>query len=129
MPVGIGNGGMRKSRVPSCTALSRERRDREGVGGPVLEGFRGIRPLTAGWLVKRGSRHGRRNAGDDPRGVLEAVETLQRLVKQGRPREEAIRLIACVLMDEMFHVMDQGREFDRARYVSGLSRLPRLPWE
>jgi peroxiredoxin family protein len=75
-------------------------------------------------------------------GVLQAVETqirdkeppetgktLERLRKEGRERDEAIRLIACVLMDEMFHVMEQQRDFDRARYVQGLSRLPHLPWE
>lgn len=59
----------------------------------------------------------------------EAGETLQRLMKEGQSRDEAIRLIACVLMDEMFHIMEQQRDFDRARYVSGLSRLPRLPWD
>lgn len=75
-------------------------------------------------------------------GVLEAVETqirdndppetgetLQRLMQEGQARDEAIRLIACVLMDEMFHILQQQRAFDRSRYVSGLSRLPRMPWE
>lgn len=59
----------------------------------------------------------------------EAGETLQRLMQEGQARDEAIRLIACVLMDEMFHIMEQQRAFDRDRYVSGLSRLPRLPWD
>lgn len=74
--------------------------------------------------------------------ILEAVETqirerdppeteatLRRLMEEGEPREEAIRLIACVLADEMFQIMKHEREFDRAGYVRALDRLPRMPWE
>lgn len=59
----------------------------------------------------------------------ETSETLERLVAEGYPREEAIRLIGCVLASEMFEIMQQEREYDRARYVQALSRLPHLPWE
>lgn len=59
----------------------------------------------------------------------ETAETLQRLMDEGESREEAIRLISCVLADEMFQIMKHEREFDRAGYVEALARLPRMPWE
>ena len=59
----------------------------------------------------------------------ETAETLERLLGEGYPREEAMRFIGCALADEMFQVMNNEREFDGDRYVRLLSRLPTLPWE
>lgn len=63
--------------------------------------------------------------GDPP----EAAETLDRLLAEGYPRDEAVRLIGCALGDEMFQIMKHEREYDRARYVGLLRKLPQLPWE
>lgn len=72
--------------------------------------------------------------------VLEAIEnqirdkdppetalTLKRLMKGGRSREEAMRLIGCVMAVEIFEIVKNNRPFDRQRYVENLNRLPQLP--
>lgn len=63
--------------------------------------------------------------GDPP----ETAQTLQRLMSAGESREEALRLIGCVMADEMFHIMKHKRVFDLARYTRMLGRLPRMPWD
>lgn len=65
-------------------------------------------------------------ADDDP---PEAAETLERLIEEGFSREEARQYIACAMADEMFQIMKRERQYDRARYVNLLQRLPTLPWE
>lgn len=60
---------------------------------------------------------------------IEAKETLDRLIQSGQSREEALRLIAGVLANEMFNVMKSKSHFDNARYVANLARLPKLPWD
>ena len=62
---------------------------------------------------------------NDPR---EAKETLDRLIQSGKSREEALRLIAGVLANEMFEVMKNKSHFDNTRYAANLARLPNLPW-
>ena len=57
----------------------------------------------------------------------EAKETLARLIQSGQSREDALRLIAGVLANEMFEVMKNKAHFDNARYVANLARLPELP--
>jgi hypothetical protein len=59
----------------------------------------------------------------------ETKETLDRLIQSGQSREEALRLIAGVLANEMFEVMKSKRQYDNARYVANLARLPNLPWD
>jgi hypothetical protein len=59
----------------------------------------------------------------------ETKETLNRLVQSGQSREEALRLIAGVLANEMFEVMKSKTHYDNARYVANLARLPNLPWD
>jgi hypothetical protein len=72
--------------------------------------------------------------------MLEAVEnqlrdneppetraTLDRLVAEGHSTSDAKRLIACVIVSEMFHIMKYGRQYDRDRFVAGLRALPELP--
>lgn len=59
----------------------------------------------------------------------ETAETLSRLLEEGYSRDEAFRLIGCVLADEMFQLVKHEREYDGARYVRLLKNLPTLPWE
>jgi hypothetical protein len=59
----------------------------------------------------------------------ETKETLNRLIQSGQSREEALRLIAGVLANEMFEVMKSRTHYDNARYVANLGRLPNLPWD
>lgn len=60
---------------------------------------------------------------------LETKATLDRLIQSGQSREEALRLIARVLANEMFEVMKSKSHFDNARYVANLAQLPKLPWD
>ena len=58
-------------------------------------------------------------AGDPP----ETGITARRLQDSGVPRKEAIRLIACVVANEIFNVMKHGEAFNEKRYVENLKRL------
>jgi hypothetical protein len=40
-----------------------------------------------------------------------------------------MRLIACVLTNELFGILKSEASYDNARYVANLKRLPDLPWE
>jgi hypothetical protein len=75
-------------------------------------------------------------------GTLEAVDNqirqnnppetrraLERMLAQGIPEKEARRLIACVLVVEVFEVHKQERPYDNAKYTAALNRLPELPEE
>jgi hypothetical protein len=59
----------------------------------------------------------------------EARVTLERLLKEGSSREEAVRLIASALVSEIYGVLKNDVPYDNARYVTNLHRLPKLPWE
>ena len=59
----------------------------------------------------------------------ETRQTLDRLLGSGHSRKEALRLIACVLANELFDIAKKETPYDNARYVSNLKRLPELPWE
>jgi hypothetical protein len=59
----------------------------------------------------------------------ETRTTLDRLLAEGHSREEALRLIACVVSNEIFDVLKSSRPYDNARFVAALQALPRLPWE
>ncbi len=63
--------------------------------------------------------------GDPP----ETAEALDRLLKQGYSRDDAYRLIGAAIADETKEIMKHGREFDRARFVGLLKKLPAMPWE
>lgn len=56
-------------------------------------------------------------------------ETLERLLNEGIPREEAMNLLGCVVASEIFGVLKEQRPFDEERYVALLRRLPQLPWD
>ncbi|ABK44408.1 hypothetical protein Mmc1_1900 [Magnetococcus marinus MC-1] len=54
-------------------------------------------------------------------------ETYQRLTQFGYAHDEARRLIANVLQQEMFMMANHGQDFDPTRYGAMLKQLPRLP--
>lgn len=57
----------------------------------------------------------------------ETRATLDRLIAEGHSSAEAKRLIACVVVAEMFQVMKERRPYDQDRFVAGLRGLPDLP--
>lgn len=56
----------------------------------------------------------------------ETKETFDRLLAEGHDEEEARRLIACVVVSEIFWIMKKNEPFDAKRYAQALSRLPKL---
>jgi hypothetical protein len=54
----------------------------------------------------------------------ETRQTLDRLVAEGHSTEYARRLIAFVVLVEMNDMLRERHEFDLARYVAALRRLP-----
>jgi hypothetical protein len=63
---------------------------------------------------------------NDPK---ETKATLMRLMDSGIERHEAIRLIASVVGNEIFHVLKFKEEFNEPRFVANLQKLPTMPWE
>ena len=59
----------------------------------------------------------------------ETGHTFARLVQEGHSKEEAKRLIACVVASEIFEVMNRREPFDRQRFINALNQLPKMPWE
>ena len=59
----------------------------------------------------------------------EAREAFERLLQQGYPLEETLKLLAAALMGELFGVLKNNAPYDHARYVANLQRLPKLPWD
>ncbi len=56
-------------------------------------------------------------------------QTLDRLLADGHPEEDARRLIACAVTSEIFDVLTNRQPYDEARSIAALGRLPTLPWE
>jgi hypothetical protein len=50
----------------------------------------------------------------------ETRDTLERLLDEGTDREEARRLIGCVIAAELVDVMKSSRPFDRERFITRL---------
>jgi len=59
----------------------------------------------------------------------ETRTTLERLLSMGRERSEAVRLIACVVGNEMFYVLKHQEPFNQKRFVANLNKLPAMPWD
>lgn len=57
----------------------------------------------------------------------ETRQTLERLIAEGRSREEARRLIRTVVASEIFEVLKHKQPYDQARFVAALRRLPNFP--
>ncbi len=63
------------------------------------------------------------------RNPPEVEATLRRLLSEGHDRQNAVELITSVLAAEMYDMMNEGREFNAAKYIHDLHRLPELPYE
>lgn len=59
----------------------------------------------------------------------ETRQTLRRLIKEGFSREEAVELIATVVVNEIYNVLKQEKNFNRKRFVAALRQLPKLPYD
>jgi hypothetical protein len=59
----------------------------------------------------------------------ETKHTLERLMKSGESRENAIRYIASVLSIEIFGALKHQEPYDNERYIKNLKALPKLPNE
>ena len=55
-------------------------------------------------------------------------ETFDRLVSDGLARDEARRLIGCVVASEIFDILKHLKPYNEDRYVKALRKLPELPW-
>ena len=60
---------------------------------------------------------------------VETATTVERLQRQGLPRQEAVRLIACVVASEMFQILKFGESFNEQRFIANLNKLPTMPWD
>ncbi len=59
----------------------------------------------------------------DKNNPKETKVTYDRLIREGRPHDEAMRLIAFVLVREMNDMLKAGRPFNEARYIKALKAL------
>ena len=59
----------------------------------------------------------------------ETKVTLDRLVREGHTHDEAMRLIAFALVNELNDMLKANRPFNEVRYVKALKALPKLPRE
>jgi hypothetical protein len=57
----------------------------------------------------------------------ETRETFDRLLSEGHAKDEAYRLLDCVLMVEICDMMEQERVFDETLYVKRVQDLSKLP--
>ncbi len=55
--------------------------------------------------------------------------TLERLIKLGESRENAIRYIASALSVEIFGALKNESAYNEQRYISNLKALPKLPFD
>lgn len=56
----------------------------------------------------------------------ETKQALERLMKSGKSRENAIRYIASVLSTETFGALKHEESYDNERYIKNLEALPEL---
>jgi len=56
-------------------------------------------------------------------------QTLNRLMEAGHSEKEAKRLIGCVVSAEIFDVLKKNEPFNLERFVTGLDKLPAMPWD
>ena len=62
-------------------------------------------------------------ASDDP---PETRLTLERLLREGIPEDEAWRWLSAVMLQEMALITRHDRPFDRQGYITALNHLPGL---
>lgn len=56
----------------------------------------------------------------------ETRTTFDRLVRDGHTPDDAMRLIALVLVNEMNTMLRTNRPFNQARYIKALKTLPKI---
>ena len=61
----------------------------------------------------------------DKNNPKETKVAYDRLIRGGRPHDEAMRLIAFVLVREMNDMLKAGRPFNEAKYIKALKALPK----
>lgn len=59
----------------------------------------------------------------------EVRQTLERLLSEGQTKEDAMKLIGCVVAVEIFEIMKHTKPFNESRYIENLSKLPEMPWK
>ena len=59
----------------------------------------------------------------------ETRQTFERLMHEGYALDETLKLIASALVGELFGVLKNDSQYDHARFVANLQRLPMLPWD
>jgi hypothetical protein len=59
----------------------------------------------------------------------ETAQTFERLKGEGYSQEDALQLIGCALISEIYDVLKERKPYNQARYVKTLSDLPKLPWQ
>ena len=59
----------------------------------------------------------------------EVRQTLERLLSEGKTKEEAMKLIDCIVAVEIFEITKHKKPFNESRYVENLSKLPEMPWK
>lgn len=59
----------------------------------------------------------------------ETKETYDRLLSEGYPEDEVMKLMGAVVSSEIFAVLKEGRAYDNDGYVAALKALPKLPWD
>jgi hypothetical protein len=59
----------------------------------------------------------------------ETKQTYDRLIKEGFPKNEAKRLLGCVVAVEIFDVIKNKEAFNPERFIKALNKLPSMPWE
>ena len=59
----------------------------------------------------------------------ETKQTLERLQAEGHSKAKAMDLLACVVINEIVGVMNEGRPFNKKAYVAALHGLPDMPPE
>jgi hypothetical protein len=59
----------------------------------------------------------------------ETKQAFVRLQDEGFSEEETFKLIGYVVASEVFTVLKENRTYDKAKYISALNALPKLPWE
>lgn len=55
-------------------------------------------------------------------------ETYDRLLAEGHPKEEVMKMLGSVLIVEMYEMSADGRDFDEAGYIERLNLLPDMSW-
>lgn len=59
----------------------------------------------------------------------ETRKTYDRLLAEGIPKEETLKLIGYVVASEVFGVLKEERRYDEENYIKRLQALPVLPWD